>query len=223
MKLFACVLLFAFACGGANAERTPMPDPLEGVEARQLFEHGAGLAQRGDAVRAEQYIVAAIERGYPREEALPILLRVCIASDRLSSALTHAEPYLREHPDQWALRYLVATIYLGLDRADDAARELQRVIDDAPDQAVPHFTLGILEHERRGNHMTARALLERYLELDPRGRHAAEARSVLSARPVSRVEGLGDLAGPPAGEVQIPTEAPELHAGSDDASPGGPR
>lgn len=203
-----------------------MPDPLEGVEARQLFEHGAGLAQQGDAVRAKQYIVAALERGYPHEVALPILLRVCIASDRLSSALTHAEPYLREHPDQWALRYLVATIYLGLDRVDDAARELRQVTEAAPEQALPYFTLGILEHEARGDHTTARPLLERYLALDPDGRHAAEARSVLTARPVRRVEALGTLEGTPA-ESDDTREPPLVlatpHPDGAAPSPGAPR
>jgi len=122
------------------------------------------------------------------DEALPLLIQVCVASDRLSSALSHAEPHLRQHPDRWPLRHVVGTLYLGLGRVDDAQRELERVVDQAPNAAMPRFHLGMLLYENRGDREAARPHLERYLELDPEGAHVAEARSVLTSRDVRRIE-----------------------------------
>ncbi|MCB9598988.1 MAG: tetratricopeptide repeat protein [Sandaracinus sp.] len=184
--------LTAVGCGGSTPResRPAMPDPLGDVQAEELYGHGAALAQQGDTVRAEQYVVAAIERGYPVGDALPLLIEVCVASNRLSSALSHAEPFLREHPGQWPLRHVVGTLYLGLGRVDDAQREFERVVSEAPDAAMPHFHLGMLLYETRGDRDAARPHLERYLELAPEGRHVAEARSVLTSRTIQRVERL---------------------------------
>lgn len=187
-------MALALVCGACGASSTPpnarpaMPDPLADVEAEELYAHGAALAQQGDSMRAEQYIVAAVERGFSVDEALPLLIQVCVASDRLSSALSHAEPHLRQHPDRWPLRHVVGTLYLGLGRVDDAQRELERVVDQAPNAAMPRFHLGMLLYENRGDREAARPHLERYLELDPEGAHVAEARSVLTSRDVRRIE-----------------------------------
>lgn len=209
--------LALLGCGAAaREERPPMPDPLAEVPAEDLYGHAAALAARGDASRAEQYLVAAIERGYDRGEALPLLIEVCVAANRLSQAVAHAEPYLREHPEQWPLRHVVATLYLGLGRVDDAQRELERVVTEAPDAPMPRFHLGMLLYETRQDRDAARPQLERYLELDPDGRHAAEARSVLSARSVQRIERL-ELT-----EIQpesVPPEGGEPSSESEESPP----
>jgi tetratricopeptide (TPR) repeat protein len=206
-------IALGLACGASSTPpnaRPAMPDPLADVEAEELYAHGAALAQQGDSMRAEQYIVAAVERGFPVDEALPLLIQVCVASDRLSSALSHAEPHLRQHPDRWPLRHVVGTLYLGLGRVDDAQRELERVVDQAPNAAMPHFHLGMLLYENRGDREAARPHLERYLELDPDGRHVAEARSVLTSRDVrciERIEPVDAVDGgptPPAPTVEPP-------------------
>lgn len=179
------------ACAGTPAEsRPPMPDPLSDVEAEDLYAHGAALAQQGDSIRAEQYVVAAVERGFPTAEALPLLIEVCVASDRLSSALSYAEPFLRDHPTQWPLRHVVGTLYLGLGRVDDAQRELERVVSEAPDAAMPRYHLGMLLYEDRGDRSAALPHLERYLALAPGGSHVGEVRSILASRPVQRIERL---------------------------------
>lgn len=206
-------LASGLACGASTTApnaRPAMPDPLADVEAEELYAHGAALAQQGDSMRAEQYIVAAVERGFPVEEALPLLIQVCVASDRLSSALSHAEPHLRQHPDRWPLRHVVGTLYLGLGRVDDAQRELERVVDQAPNAAMPHFHLGMLLYENRGDREAARPHLERYLELDPEGRHVAEARSVLTSRDVRRIERIERIDPVDGATPLVPTTEPNV-------------
>lgn len=204
-------LASGLACGASTTApnaRPAMPDPLADVEAEELYAHGAALAQQGDSMRAEQYIVAAVERGFSVEEALPLLIQVCVASDRLSSALSHAEPHLRQHPNRWPLRHVVGTLYLGLGRVDDAQRELERVVEQAPDAAMPRFHLGMLLYENRGDREAARPHLERYLELEPDGRHVAEARSVLRSRDVRRIERVDPVDGGSTPLTPAPTLEP---------------
>lgn len=194
-----------------------MPDPLDDVEAQQLYDHGVGLAQRGDHVRGEQYITAAMEKGYPQAEALPMLLRICVASSRYASALHYAEPYLRDHPDDWRLRYLVATIHLGLGHPRQARQELERVINTAPDAPVPYYTLGML-HTESGEIATGRPLLERYLELAPQGSHAPEVRATLADPNPNRIERIEptELQPPPPSN---PPANPPAPSGTQPANP----
>lgn len=221
-SLVLCVAL-GLACGASSTPpnaRPAMPDPLADVEGEELYAHGAALAQQGDSMRAEQYIVAAVERGFSVDEALPLLIQVCVASDRLSSALSHAEPHLRQHPDRWPLRHVVGTLYLGLGRVDDAQRELERVVDQAPNAAMPRFHLGMLLYENRGDREAARPHLERYLELDPEGAHAAEARSVLTTRDVRRIERIEPIDGGPTPLTPAPSLESTPGPSADDSARG---
>jgi len=182
----ALALVLLAACGGASQEAPPpaemMPDPLADTEARELFDAGVRLEQGGDMIRAEQYFVAAVGRGYPEAEVVPHLVRVCIASSRLNSALSHAEPYLRAHPEDWSLRLVVANIRAGLGDYAQARIELERVIRDRPQEAMAHYTLGVLLRDDLDAPEEAWPHFERYLELAPEGHHAAEVRAALVER-----------------------------------------
>jgi tetratricopeptide (TPR) repeat protein len=191
----ACALIgllaFTAACGGSRPRPAGPPpgDPLSGVAPARLHARGLALARAGDYIRAEQYLSASIERGYPAERALPVLLRVCVASSRMRAALSHAEPYLERHPSAWSLRYLVASIYLGVGDIERARTSLERVIADAPDQPDAYYLLGVVLRDELGERAQAARRFARYLELAPDGRHAAEVRASLRAlrAPVARV------------------------------------
>jgi tetratricopeptide (TPR) repeat protein len=159
----------------------PPSDPLRGVSGAELFQRGLAMAEGGDYVRAEQYMTSAIHRGHPEEKVLPALLRVCLASSRLRAALAHAEPYLERHPDAWSLRYLVATIYLGVGDVERARAALERVIADAPGQPDAYYLLGVVLRDEVGDRPMAARRFVRYLELAPTGAHADEVRGALRA------------------------------------------
>lgn len=158
-------------------------DPVEATPAAELFERGRALAARGDHVRAEQYLAAAVARGYPKQQALPLLLRTCVASSRLGAALAYVRPYLRDNPNDAVLRYLMASVLMGLDRHDEARTELTRVVQERPDFAPAHYVLGLLESEVFADRAAARVAFERYLELERKGRHAAEVVAWLRQHP----------------------------------------
>ncbi|HEU5058942.1 MAG TPA: tetratricopeptide repeat protein [Kofleriaceae bacterium] len=182
MKRAIIALALLAGCAGATPKPAGDPgDPLKKVPPEELFRRGIALGNAGDLIRAEQYLAAAIDRGYPAEKALPPLLRVCLASSRLRAALGHAEPYLAEHPEAWSLRYLVASIHLGIGNMEEARASLERVIADAPDQPDAYFLLGVVLRDGVGDRPGAARRFERYLELAPKGQHVSEARAALVA------------------------------------------
>ena len=190
------------ACGPSLATEAEEPpgDPIADVAAEDLFQMGVVQARRGDLIRSEQYIGAAIARGFPKQQALPILLRVCVAGSRLRAALAHAEPYLIDHPEDWALRYLVASIQLGLGDLEEARSSLDRVIETAPEEASPRYLLGVVL-AKSGENGEARRRFEQYLEMAPEGEQA-----------VAATEALSELENPDA-----PVTAPEQTESGDSA------
>lgn len=186
-RLFAIVVLaMLLAACGAQERQALVPASTGQERPDELFQAGRDAAARGDTVRAEQYLSAAIERGYNRAKALPLLLRVCLSSSRLRAALTHAEPYLRDHPEDDGLRYVVAIIHMGLGKTDEARLDLIELLRHDDQNADAHLLLGILES--RSDAVAARDHFRTYLELAPHGEHAGEARSRLAELAVLETE-----------------------------------
>jgi tetratricopeptide (TPR) repeat protein len=94
--------------------------------------------------------------------------------------LGHADDYLRDHPSDWPLRFVVATIHEALGDVARAQAELERIVRVEPAMPLPHYRLAMLYRDRKADEERARAHLQEYLRLTPEGPHAAEARSVLS-------------------------------------------
>lgn len=169
-------------CAGVTstmAQQNPLHDPLEDQTGQNLYESGMRIAGQGDYIRAEQYFTAARDHGFPEERVLPMLMQVCIHSARYSAALGYAEPYLETHPENWGLRMLMATIQMGLGNPAAARLSLEHVVAEAPDEAIPHYMLGVLLRDDLGDEAAMRTQFERYLALAPDGSHASEAREAL--------------------------------------------
>lgn len=170
------LLLGASACNDSQLEpRSASTEQAEQApDASALFHMAEQQARQGDNLRAEQYLLAAQRAGYPQQQTLPVLLTVCLAQGRLRSALGHAEPYLRDHPNDHRLRQLVAAIYLGLGEVARGFRELQRVEEQAPGYAPAKYLLGVIADESFADTEAAQHYFEQYLKLEPHGEHAAE-------------------------------------------------
>lgn len=161
-----------------NPEVAPN-DPIEEVSGEDLYQAGIRHAQAGDLLRAEQYLASSMHRGHDQQASLRALVRVCVASSRLRAALRYADPYLRQHPTDWALRYLVATIHLGLGEPAVARGHLTRVIELAPDEPDAHFVMGELLRDEDADISGAGVSFRRYLALAPDGERSAEATEAL--------------------------------------------
>lgn len=198
--LLVLVVLGLPACGSAVHAPSSVvsPDSAGTEHAAWLFAQGTAAAARGDSVRAEQYLTLARDRGYPAKRVLPALLKICLGSSRLRAALDYAEPHLRQHPEQDALRFLVANIHVGLGQPDEALAELGHLTDRNPQFERAYLLRALLLAER--DVTAAIEALRTYLDLAPRGEHAAEARGRLSELLVREADLVGAVS-PPSEEA----------------------
>lgn len=183
-RICACFATVALtSCHGGNfytarKHRTDSESPgtLSGDD---LFHVAMVHADRGDWLRAEQYLSVARAEGYDETSAVFWLVRVCVAAGRYQSALTHLDPYLRLHPADAGLRVIMASLLEALGDRERARRELERTLQFAPTNSLAHYRLALLYLDLSADRNDVTEHLEAYLALDPLGAHAAEARAML--------------------------------------------
>jgi tetratricopeptide (TPR) repeat protein len=219
--LVLALVLGLGGCGGASVEvqtssAAITSDPLNDVEPSELFRRGVVLAQHGDFVRAEQYLLAARNRGFDEGRVIPPLMEVCVRASRLSAAIGYAEPYLESHPSDWPLRVLVGSIHLGLGHLGEARRHLETAARDGrvaaeaegrPEPAEAHYLLGIVMREQ-AEIVEARTHFARYAELDPNGTHAEEVRAILAEPEPRQATPVPPPTRPSSVPVRLPNAAP---------------
>lgn len=178
---FACYFAILGGCHSATLHQsTDLQAQLATVTAEDLFYLAVSHARSGDLLRAEQYLSAARQRGYDEAAVVYWLVRVCVASSRYQSALGHADDHLRDHPLDWSLRLIVASIHEVLGDIARARLELERVVRAAPGRPLPHYRLAMLYRSSEVDRERAKEHLAEYLRLAPQGPHAPEVRLVLS-------------------------------------------
>ncbi|MEM7436568.1 MAG: hypothetical protein AAF436_15530 [Myxococcota bacterium] len=182
----AIVFLAGCAHGPAHG-RTTLFQEMRSVSSETLFAQGVSHALRGDHLRAEQYLTAAGKRGHDPELVAAWLVRVCVRAVRYRAALGHGTQYLRDHPlDNW-MRFVVANLYDALGDPMAAEAELEAIVGADPLLPLVHYRLGVLRSEHLADLAAARAHLRKYLLLAPDGAHAAEAQSILGSSARARI------------------------------------
>ncbi|MCG8554971.1 MAG: hypothetical protein MJD61_06735 [Proteobacteria bacterium] len=197
--LSAAIASTLLGCVGTTVHKPPQPAKtaapasFDDVRSDALYRRGMLLAGTGDLVRAEQYLSAAIERGYPADKALAALLSVCVRAGRLRRALIHAEARMLNQPDARHLRLLIAHIALALGQRHRAHHELVRLTSAGTGSAQAHYLLGTVFCDRLPSLEAAHAHLRAYLRLAPRGKYVADARARLGSPDLlcERNEGTG--------------------------------
>jgi Tfp pilus assembly protein PilF len=179
-----CSWLLLAVVGCASAPPPPAASPETVARqraeiARSLLETGRALAAQGDALRAEQYLRAALEGGASRREVLPLLISVCIASQRYRAAISDSRLFLRDHPGASRLRFVLASLLAGIGDFPSAVDELTRLVSTEPQHELGHYALGVLYRDRLRHAERADQEFRAYLQLAPTGPHAEEARASL--------------------------------------------
>ncbi len=204
-----CGVVASSGCAHApQAYASDLRAELASITADELFAIAISYATSGDLLRAEQYLVASLDRGYDSSSVVTWLVRVCVASSRYQSALRHSGDYLREHPDDWSLRLVIASIHEALGDPMAAQLELERIVEARPNEALPHFRLAMLYHGRDSTRARATEHLREYLRLEPNGSHAAAARATLIK--------AGNASDPLPGPQRIESLGPRSKAGGED-------
>ena len=171
------------ACGPPPPPKDQVQKDLDAVAgertADKLFDRGKAFHNVGDLTRAEQYYAAALKAGAPSGKVLPHLMRACVDSHRYRVAIEYAQPYLVQHPGDWRLRLVVATLYGAIGEKEEERVQLERALESNPDDATGQYALATLLRDEYKDLPGADVHFREYLRLDPAGAHAEEARGGL--------------------------------------------
>jgi predicted Zn-dependent protease len=178
--------LWAGGTGCSHAPPAPAnPDPLASAPAELLLRRARAFNAAGDTIRAEQYLIAASNRGAEDRDVAPILIGTCIRGQRYRTALMHVERFVRRHPRDIQLRQMAAVLYLATGSPHRAAEALREVVEDHPDEPRPRKLLALAEREvqrmRDGDDLDAPTRFDAAYQLDD-DEPAAEARPAKRAK-----------------------------------------
>src|SRR3954468_22868632 len=126
--------LIALAAGSASCATAGSEAQARVETARKerkpdlLIRKARAYASIGDATRAEDYLNAARESGGDERVIVRLLLDVCISDRRYRAAVGYAEDFLRRHPRDRELRFLLATLHVALGSSSSALKELRMVL-----------------------------------------------------------------------------------------------
>jgi len=148
-------------------------DPAEAVRKAQAY------ASVGDLTRAEQYLRLAISAGANEREVMPMLMQVCVRDQRYLDAVQHAEGYLKHHPDDYRLRFVLASLEAAVGNQARAHAEYEKVLTKQANNAEAHYALAVMLRDSLASVAQADQHFRAYLQLQPRGDHAEEARAAL--------------------------------------------
>jgi len=148
-------------------------DPAEALRKAQAF------ASVGDLTRAEQYLRLAISGGADEREVTPLLVQVCVRDQRYLDAVQHVEGYLQHHPDDYRLRFVLASLEAAVGNHQRAHAEYEKVLTKEANNAEVHYALAVMLRDNLASFAQADQHFRAYLRLRPRGGHAEEARAAL--------------------------------------------
>lgn len=151
-------------------------------EPERLLERAEALASVGDYTRAEQYLNLALQSGAEERRVLPLLLEVCTQDQRYRDAAQYVEHYLRRHPNEFRLRFVLGTLYAGIGDVEPARAQFEKLLAVQPEHAEAHYALAVLLRDQLGNFGGADRHFREYLRLRPRGPHSEEASASLLER-----------------------------------------
>ena len=178
----ACALAASTGCGPATkAQKVEEAQKTVRTEREpdKLLERGKMFARIGDLTRASQYFEASLEEGASEKKVLPLLMRAYVDSGRFRVAIDKGEVFLRRHPSEARLRFLVGTLYVAIGEHMRGIEHFRQVIATEPKHAPAHYALAVQLRDAEGDWVRADYHFRQYLNLDPNGPHAEEARASL--------------------------------------------
>ncbi|HEY2735526.1 MAG TPA: tetratricopeptide repeat protein [Polyangiales bacterium] len=176
LAMLACAAVSGCAHVATHAETAAGRPQLTAAE---LLDIAHASEQMGDSLRAQQYLLAALERGADERSTVASLLRLYIADNQYPLAIDLVEDRVRRHPEDARLRMLLASLYDAIELDASAMEQYRRVLQITPNEAQAHFALATLLHDTKQDPSSADEHYRAYLALEPHGDDAPEARSLL--------------------------------------------
>lgn len=173
---FVIVAVTLFGCGMSQT-KDPASSRKQLQDPNVLVERGRAFAEAGDFTRAEQYLSSALANGADPHVALPPLLRACVEGGHLRLAAEYAEAQLVRDPADAHLRFLAGALQAQVGSPVEARRHLQRAADEMKKDAEVQFAVAAFFRDHLNDKIAADPYFRAYLDIAPRGAHAAEARA----------------------------------------------
>jgi len=179
-------LLVALASLAAGCVKTPATELREGMKVvaeerdpNRLERSARAFAMLGDFGRAAQYHLAALEQGADESVVVPELVNVYIHDKQYRAAVFECQKYLRKHPQETPLRFVLANLVAAVGEPVVARKELEHVLRDEPANANAHYALAVILRDDGTDLSSADEHFRAYLKLSPTGQHADEAKGSL--------------------------------------------
>ena len=182
-RILLAVSALALSVGCVRSSGADVGSRLAAVEQASrpevALDKARAFARIGDFTRAEQYLRLALDGGGDERELTPLLVEACVRDHRYQDAVQHVEHYLRRHPEDSRLRFVLASLEAAIGGHERAQREYEKVLQAEPNNSDAHYALAVLLRDRIANLSAADQHFREYLRLRPGGRHAEEARAAL--------------------------------------------
>ncbi|MFN7971433.1 MAG: tetratricopeptide repeat protein [Acidobacteriota bacterium] len=127
---------------------------------------------------AAQSLARCVELDPRNQAALKLLLATYVELKRPNDATLLLEKLPKDDADLPSFAYNVALIFYGKNQDAKAASALRTALAAKPDMASAHYLLG-LTLARQDKDDEAKTELKAYLDAEPSGEHAADARKAL--------------------------------------------
>ena len=152
---------------------------LEEHSPEKLLRRGRAFLRIGDHTRAIQYFTDAIRAGAREPEVARPLMLAYVESNQYRLAIDFGQDYLRRHPDDYRLHFLVGTLLNAVGRHDAAVQHLREVVRLNARFAEAHYVLAVVYRDHEREPVLADSHFRQYLGLQPDGAHASEAKAGL--------------------------------------------
>jgi len=181
LSTIALPVALCFGCGSAATQQLQADvHTFQNEQApAKLTARGRAFASIGDTTRAREYFDAALEAGGDERELTPLLLTVCVRDGRYRLAIDYAEQYLRKHPEDLRMRFVLGTLRAGVGEPTLAEAAFLKVLQKNPEHSEAEYALAVLLRDQRNDLLGADSHFRAYLKLRPDGEHSEEAKSSL--------------------------------------------
>jgi len=162
--LLALLVPILAACpGGSGGGGAVVPS---GTSLDVVMTHADSAYREGDYAEAQKAYQEALAIA-PENDEIVAKLATCYLQIRVNNqAQDLLTAHLEKRPGDAASRLVLARVYIRKAQFDDAARELERVLQDLPDSLLAQYNLGFMMYRRR-NYEAAEKHLLKTIELSP--------------------------------------------------------
>lgn len=154
-----------------------------GYQSKEMIAYAVAMLRiaSGDKTGGRAALGDALSENLGFYPAHDLLGQLAVAEGDTATALRESEQAVQIAPDDAVMQYRHGVALLAALRPADAVAPLKRATASAPWYAAPHYSLGIAL-EDAGQADAARAALERYVAIAPRGdsTYVAAARKEIS-------------------------------------------